>query len=317
MTSKEFLEDSPMQLLAKSDGCVVYQAKNGSGDGTMTMYEVFPGVSLAYNDYHMRDYNMSYTPRQSIFCIDHCREGRMEYPTADGALSYMEAGDLKLDRRLNHVGPFDFPLAHFHGITIFFELPTAAESLPLEVRNFPVDLYALQQKFCADGRPMVLRGAPTIEHIFSELYTVPLQIRQPYFKIKILELLLFLDALALPSNETELPYFYKSQVEKVKGIERLITTELDSHFTLTELSARFDLPLTPLKACFKNVFGSPVNVYLRCCRMNRAAVLLRQSRSASVAEIAGQVGYDSPSKFAAAFKAVMGKTPLEYRQGNG
>ena len=32
------------------------------------------------------------------------------------------------------------------------------------------------------------------------------------------------------------------------------------------------------------------------------------------AEIAGRVGYDSASKFAAAFKAVKGKTPLEYRR---
>lgn len=34
----------------------------------------------------------------------------------------------------------------------------------------------------------------------------------------------------------------------------------------------------------------------------------------AVAEIAGRVGYDSASKFAAAFKAVKGKTPLEYRR---
>ena len=32
------------------------------------------------------------------------------------------------------------------------------------------------------------------------------------------------------------------------------------------------------------------------------------------AEIAGRVGYDSASKFAAACKAVKGKTPLEYRR---
>ena len=32
------------------------------------------------------------------------------------------------------------------------------------------------------------------------------------------------------------------------------------------------------------------------------------------AEIAGRVGYDSASKFAAAFKAGKGKTPLEYRR---
>ena len=33
----------------------------------------------------------------------------------------------------------------------------------------------------------------------------------------------------------------------------------------------------------------------------------------SVAELAGTVGYDSASKFAAAFKRSMGQTPTEYR----
>ena len=48
-------------------------------------------------------------------------------------------------------------------------------------------------------------------------------------------------------------------------------------------------------------------------RMNRAAVLLREDREKNVAEIAGMVGYDSPSKFAMAFKRVMQMSPVEYR----
>ena len=43
-------------------------------------------------------------------------------------------------------------------------------------------------------------------------------------------------------------------------------------------------------------------------------LLLRQEPQTGVAEIAGRVGYDSASKFAAAFKEVKGKTPLEYRR---
>ncbi len=48
--------------------------------------------------------------------------------------------------------------------------------------------------------------------------------------------------------------------------------------------------------------------------MNRAAVLLKTERKMSVAEIAGRVGYDSPGKFAAAFRKVMGMSPTEYRK---
>ena len=44
------------------------------------------------------------------------------------------------------------------------------------------------------------------------------------------------------------------------------------------------------------------------------SLLLRQEPQTSVAEIAGRVGYDSASKFAAVFREAKGKTPLEYRR---
>ena len=83
------------------------------------------------------------------------------------------------------------------------------------------------------------------------------------------------------------------------------------------LSRQYQIPLTTMKACFKSVYGSPVNTYMRALRMDRAALLLRKEPEASVTEIAGAVGYDSSSKFAAAFRAVKGQTPLEYRRGGG
>ena len=33
--------------VAQSDGCSVYHFRNETGDGTITMYDVFPGVSIA------------------------------------------------------------------------------------------------------------------------------------------------------------------------------------------------------------------------------------------------------------------------------
>ncbi len=61
---------------------------------------------------------------------------------------------------------------------------------------------------------MVIHNAPAIEHILSELYMVSEKIRIPYFKIKIFELLLYLDVLELPKTMEEKPYFYKIQWKK-------------------------------------------------------------------------------------------------------
>ena len=301
-----------MRLLAESNGCKVYQVKNETGEGTMTIYEVFPGAIVMYNDFHIAYYNSTFRTRENLFCIDYCREGRMEYTVGKGAYSYVEAGDLKLDRRLEHEGHFAFPLAHYHGISIGFRLPDATEGLLRLFDEFPLDLCKIQEKYCPGSQPRVIHGAPSIEHIFQELYSVPEQIKIPYFKVKIMELLLYLDALEL-GEEKEKAYFYRSQVETVKAIRAFLTEHLEQRFTLENLSKEFRIPLTTLKACFKTVYGSPVNTYMRNYRMDRAASYLRQEPNISVMEIAGRVGYDSSSKFAAAFKAVKGKTPLEYR----
>ena len=161
---------------------------------------------------------------------------------------------------------------------------------------------------------MMPPSSKEIEHIFDELYHVDPRIQKGYFRIKVLELLLYLDALELAGRTEERPYFYKSQVEKVKAIQALLTQDPTKKYTLEELSAQFDIALTPMKTCFKSVYGSPIFTYMRNYRMNVAASLLRSDKSLKVAEIAGLVGYDSPSKFAAAFHQVMGKTPLEYRK---
>ncbi len=297
-----------------NDGCGVYQLRNEAGEGTITIYEVFPGVALAYNDFHMRYYDSAFRPKTDVLCIDHCREGRLEYAAGDDAYSYVEAGDLKLDRRLTHTGRFEMPLSHYHGAMICIDMKAAGSSLYEQIRDFPVDLLALQKKYCRDIYPMVIHGSPAIEHIFSELYAVPEKIKRPYFKIKILELLLYLDALELPENVKERPYFYKSQVEKIKAIQRFLIQHIDENITQDELSRRFDIPLTAMKNCFKSVFGAAIGSWLLQYRMNQAAVLLKTQRKMRVAEVAGRVGYDSPSKFAIAFRRVMGMSPVEYRR---
>ena len=115
----------------------------------------------------------------------------------------MEARDLKLDRRLTHTGQFVLPLSHYHGITIAFDLAEAAQSVSGAIKGFAVDLCGLQKKFCPGIYPVVLRSLESADHIFSELYAVPQKIRQMYFKIKVLELLLYLEALELPQDSEE------------------------------------------------------------------------------------------------------------------
>lgn len=305
---------SNVQDIVETEDCKIMQLSDDSGEGMMTVYHVFPGVFLMYNDFHMKECISEFQTDMDLFCIDHCREGRIDQEVGDGVYCYLEAGDLRVDQRIHHTGKFSFPLCHYHGISIGFKMAIAAKELPSIIKDFSINLYKLQKKYCSDSTPFVIPREPAIQHIFSELYNVPIKIKKDYFRIKVLELLLYLDALELTGHTEERPYFYKGQVEKIKAIQALLTQDLTKNYTIEELSKLFDISLTPLKNCFKNVYGSPIFTYMKIYRMNYAAALLKSDRNLKVAEIAGLVGYDSPSKFASAFHKAMGKTPLEYRK---
>lgn len=293
-------------------GRSIVKISDESGEGTMLFHEVFPGVMLSYNDFHMTGYDSGFVVRDEVLCIDHCREGRIEQPVSGGAYSYLSAGDLKIDDRTRHTGRFVFPLAHYHGITISFAVEEAQKSIDGFLGDFPVDIRTLRTRFCKEGDPLIVHDVGGVEHLFSELYSVPNEVRGSYFKIKVLELLLFLQVLEPSSQGVRRSYFYRSQVEKVKAAHDLMVSDLTVDRTIAELSTQVGLPLTAFKSCFKGVYGMPPYAYLKAYRMEHAATVLRET-DLRVADIGLSVGYESPSKFTAAFKAIMGKTPMDYR----
>lgn len=313
MENAEAFESEGTVLLAHSDGCSVWQFRNETGDGTMTAYDVFPGVILSFNDFHMERYHSSYVPDRRILAIDHCREGRMEYSAGDGRIGCTSAEDMKLDLRRQHTGEFIFPSCHYHGLTVAIDLDIIGQSLSEEVKDFPVAPEEIITRFSLGAYPRVLHGMKEADHIFGELYRVPEKTRIPYFKVKILELLLYLNAMTVPEDENEQPYFYRTQAEKVRAIRQFLIAHISENYTQEELSRRFDIPMTAMKTCFRSVYGEAIGAWLTGYRMNRAAELLRESEL-SIAEIGSRVGYDNAGKFTVAFKKTMKLTPSEYRR---
>ena len=77
-----------VQGIVETDDCKVMRLNDSSGDGTMTLYQVFPGVFLMYNDFHMKQCVSGFQTDMDLLCIDHCREGRIEQEAGAGAYSY-------------------------------------------------------------------------------------------------------------------------------------------------------------------------------------------------------------------------------------
>lgn len=295
------------------DGQARLRVTCASGTGTMTPVEAFPGVSVLFNDFRMERCASGFTTTGEVFCVDWCQQGRIEQPMPGGACAYVASGDLKVDDRSHHTGTFVLPTGRYRGITVAFELPAAQASIDRVLGGFPVDLAAFRHRLCRDGRPYLLRDCAGAVHIFSELACAPRASLKSWCQVKALELLLYLASLDPLPSDGQLPYFPRSQVERVKAACAAMTADLSASLTVEEAARVAQMPVTTFKACFRGVYGTSPAAYVRGLRMERAAQMLRET-NLRAADVGVAVGYDSPSKFSAAFKAAHGMTPSAYRR---
>ena len=106
--------------------------------------------------------------------------------------------------------------------------------------------------------------------------------------------------------------FTVEQVETAHRVHEYLTAHINERHTIESLSRKFLINQTTLKNVFRAVYGNSVASHIKEHRMEEAAKLLSEGKL-SIAEVSSRVGYESQSKFTAAFKAAYGVLPTEYR----
>ena len=293
--------------------CTEYCFSDEEGSLKATSYTVFPGIEIVYHDIHTQKYSEKTESPGNIIEINHCREGRIEREFQK-EFYYLSPGDLSIVQKTNIESSY-FPMAHYHGISVLIHIDQAPKCLSCFLDDVRVSPQALAKKFCSEGRCFIVRSHIGIEHIFSELYNVPDNIKKGYFKIKILELLLFLSVMDLRENETGRRSVSKAQVTLAKSISAYLTEHMDTRIPIEQLSLHFHASGTQIKTCFKQVYGVSLYAYIRRQKMEAASLLIKDT-DRSILEIAGRFGYNNGSKFSKAFKDIMGVTPAEYRSSH-
>lgn len=280
------------------------------GEALETCYRVFPGMELIYRDIHAHSCREERGGGERLE-IHHCLEGRVEY-RQNGRYHYLSPGDLVVARSSSLPQGSRFPTGHYHGISVVIDPAAAPECLSCILSGVEVRPAALMEKLCPGGAVFAARSSRQVKHVFSELYAVPEDIRTGYFKVKLLELLLFLSTLspaAPPAHGCT-----AAQVTLAEQVRTCLLAESEETVTLRALSERFAVSERQIKSSFTRVYGMSPAAYLRAQRMWGAAALLQQT-DRTVLDIAGQFGYDNASKFAKAFRDVVGVSPREYRAG--
>lgn len=308
--------DNPYGMIRTVEHCEsfsIYRSQDSTGDCEVTVYPVFSGIELVYYDVHMQSCDINLAKGREMLIITHCQEGRIEFEYKNGEYLYLASGDLSIQKNTENIRHRYCPLSHYHGVSVAIDMNRVPRCFSCILDDVFVSPEELEMKFCSEKPYSIMRENISIEHIFSELYSVPENIRKGYHKVKVLELLLFLSGLEYKGESEERRYFSRSQVTAAKEAKKYLLAHLDEHITITELADMLGISPTSLKICFKGVYGDTINGYITNCKMQKAASLLKNTDK-SVLEIAGIVGYNNGSKFAGAFRRVMNKSPNEYRK---
>lgn len=305
--------DRNARVLYEQKDQIVYQVQNTDGELTITEHHVFPGIWLCYKDAHTHKFTYPPTYPEGVLEITHCREGRFEYDGGEHFF-YLTKGDLSISRCQGSGTSVYCPTGHYRGISILIDPQAAHHCLSCILEDVEVDPDMLMEKFCGENQYFIVRSSPRLEHIFSELYSVPEGLQRGYFKVKILELLLFLTGLDPAQSQSKQHSCSKSQADLAKQVCQFIHEQPDARLTIGELATKFFVSPAQLKKCFYSVYGESVQAYIRAEKMRSAAYIL-ETTGQTISETASAYGYDNSSKFSRAFREVMGVSPTEYRNG--
>lgn len=311
-TSIDLYGTSVNEKCAENGICNRFHLKNESGVGNITLYNVFPGIELVYNDMHMAYCNKHQKTAPCVVEINYCKEGRCECLFGKNRYCYMSAGNLSFCSLQDNSHQSEFPTSHYHGITVTldFSMITKEMNNILELLNINlahIKMLSEIQDFT------IIRANSTVEHIFSELYTVPTEIRQGYIRVKVLELLLILTQWNPQKDNLNCTNFSKIHIECIKSIHKFLVSHFNEHYTINYLSEHFGISPTVMKKCFKGVYGDSIYAYMKLYRLRTAEQLLKET-DLTIGEIATQVGYTNPNKFTSAFHSKYKVTPTEYRK---
>lgn len=303
----------PSKVAAIDGSTRFVQLENESGTGEITIYHVFSGVDVIYNDMHLGYCNKNPHILDRVIEINHCAQGRYECSFDDSNYCYMTPGDMSIVSQTYKKKDHCFPGRHYHGLTILIKPEEIGDELQSLLERLEIDLAFLWDKISGAGTCHIMRANERIEHVFSELYHVREEKRSGYLKIKLLEILFILSDLQFDSIEIPRVCLTRKQADAIKGIHDFMIEHIMEHYTLEELSQRFDLSLSLMKKNFKEVYGNSIYAYLRNYRMQMAEQLL-QKADLNISQVAETVGYANPAKFSAAFKKAKGIAPKAFQK---
>jgi AraC-like DNA-binding protein len=301
-----------VHITSRTSGSITIQYKGDGGIGTVRRYALFPGVFLSFNDAEVSSFPGFRGEIIQGHKINFCVDGRCEIKMSDGIYIFLEAGDFSFSN-LTVSDNFSLPYERYHGIELhIYDSALKQDTIPL-LESFNIDLTGICKKYCPASGNFIARAGENIKSAFLSMNNIIPGYESDYLRLKVIELLFLLMHTEKPAEKERRCFFTLGQIKIANQVMNNITADLSKHQPVEKLAEKFSISPSSLNKYFYGVFGESIPSFLRGRRMNKAAEYLEKGKD-QISDIAIMTGYENASKFAAAFKAVKGESPLEYRR---
>lgn len=303
-----------MRTTYQEDGAAVTAYEDCNGSICSTVYKPFSGAAFVYKDVRMPQFvtNWRYGPTDA-FSIEYCLEGRLECQI-DGRKLSLSQGDLLLLRTDPNQRILYYPDRYYQAASIRVQLDEPSSVLNMHLGMTGITLDRLIDHYIPEGEFFcMLQEKVRMKNLFETMVHGPETIKNSYYGVKILESLILLASDLTLVDEGSAKKSSKHQEELVQRVYQYAMTHTEKRFSITELAEKFSVSATYLKNSFQAVYGMPMQRLIREQKMRAAAKVL-ETTDKNVTEVAQMFGYSNISKFADAFKGVLGEYPKEYRR---
>lgn len=292
----------------RADGASIryHLRMDGSEAGIIDVFELFNGVSLAFNS--IPQGTASWDDIEPLeLQIDWCLRGRFQLDDGirlgDGELAVHDERIRKRSMR--------FPAPLYTGFTIRISRSEGAEVLS---RLLSLDFDALAQRLTGSSGCKIYAPDPSMKALLESFWDIDEREPLMRLRLKALELISLVNATPRLAPRAE-DYLQRSTIESLERGMRLLGSNLEHNVAVADVAEASCMGISAFKEKFTKAFGIAPMAYRRQCRMGRAAQLLVATNK-NISDIALSVGYRNPSKFSAAFAATFGQSPSGYRAAN-
>lgn len=271
---------------------------------------LYPGITLSWLQAQAEEAPNFDQPGEGIV-LHYCQSGRIGWKLP--ASVYLGPGEFLLtDSQSLGEAEMSLPNRDYTGLLLSIAPAALGENAPEPLSGSGITGEALLTSYSLGGKPVPFSAEPALRQVFESLSVGSEAYRLVFWRIKVLELLVLLAA-GEGCREKRLTEYPAEQVEIIRQIHDRLIGNLEQRCSIEELSRQYLMNPTTLKQMFKTIYGTSIAAHIREHRMEAAARLLAQT-DMSIADVARQVGYDSQSRFSAAFKAYYRMLPKEYRR---